>query len=354
MASPLILSIAFISLFLGLTIFFWMSSRKNVEHFNTTNLICWLLVALFPVLLIFSFFPDSSIEGTIKGFSFGGAIGAFIFIWWYGTNSTLKANLVDQLNATIKQLELEVETLRSGSLAETGAKLPTVLQDTDVFYYKFKRINAKYIALVTGDIRNVRFVDIWVNSENTNMQMARFYDRSISGIIRYLAAEKDDFGNVVKDIVANELSQKLGDTLYVQPATVIVTNSGKLQQTHNVKALFHVASVQGEVGHGYCSVQNLGSCIGNALRMADSENLKTMDLKTILFPLLGTGTARRDAEENIRTLLKAAVDYIERNPNSSLECIFFIARTDVDLDMCKSILDSCEELQPTSAPSRFR
>jgi len=41
--------------------------------------------------------------------------------------------------------------------------------------------------MITGDIQNIKEIDVWVNSENTNMQMARHFERSISAIIRYLA-----------------------------------------------------------------------------------------------------------------------------------------------------------------------
>ena len=72
--NPLILISAFTSLLLGLGIQFWVLHRRGVEHFYTTLHICWLLIALFPVLLIFAFFPDSTMSGTIKGVSIGGVL----------------------------------------------------------------------------------------------------------------------------------------------------------------------------------------------------------------------------------------------------------------------------------------
>ena len=56
--------------------------------------------------------------------------------------------------------------------------------------------SGKLICLTTGDIQNVKGVDIWVNSENTNMQMARFYDWAVSSVIRYLGARRDITGHV--------------------------------------------------------------------------------------------------------------------------------------------------------------
>ena len=88
--NPYVLIMAVFSLAIGL-ILYWLSVRGKVPYFQATNLISWLLIALFPVLLIFAFFPDSSFTGTIKGVSMGGAIGAFIFIWWYGTKAAAEA-----------------------------------------------------------------------------------------------------------------------------------------------------------------------------------------------------------------------------------------------------------------------
>jgi lipopolysaccharide export LptBFGC system permease protein LptF len=86
-----ILYSALFSLVLGLTIYLWTAHRKESANFYTTIQICWLLIALFPVLLIFSFFPDSTMSGTIKGVSIGGAFGAFGLVWWFGTSQSLKA-----------------------------------------------------------------------------------------------------------------------------------------------------------------------------------------------------------------------------------------------------------------------
>ena len=56
--------------------------------------------------------------------------------------------------------------------------------------YQIAKVPAKEIGMITGDIQNIKEIDVWVNSENTNMQMARHFDRSISATIRYLGRKK--------------------------------------------------------------------------------------------------------------------------------------------------------------------
>jgi O-acetyl-ADP-ribose deacetylase (regulator of RNase III) len=344
-----VLVMSVFSLAIGLGLYIWLSVRRNVPYFHTTNLISWLLIALFPVLLIFSFFPDSSFTGTIKGVSMGGAIGAFIFIWWYGSQSANKASQVDkrinELSGELEAREEELQQLR-GAPKEDQERVPSVLRETNIHGYKLKERRSKRIALITGDIRKVKVADIWVNSENTNMQMSRFYERSISAIIRYLGAKKDAVGNVSEDLIADELVEIMGDNLAVHPATVLVTGAGELQRTHNVKKIFHVASVHGEVGVGYRPINNIEYCVTNALQKADAEELEGLGLKSILFPLMGAGTAGGNLKETAERLLQAAISHMETAEDSAIEDVYFLAWTDIELDTCKAILEGSDKVEP--------
>jgi O-acetyl-ADP-ribose deacetylase (regulator of RNase III) len=347
-----VLIMAVLSLATGLILYIWLV-RSNASYFFATNVISWLLVALFPVLLIFSFFPDSSFAGTIKGVSMGGAIGAFIFIWWYGTKIANQVSQVDKhiedvrndLSAKLEAREEKLAQLEELLEEDQKQQAPTVLQETKIYPYRLKGERRKRIALITGDIRKVKVADIWVNSENTNMQMSRFYERSISAIIRYLGAKKDNVGNVSEDIIANELAEIMGDNLAVQPATVLATGAGELQRTHNVKRIFHVASVHGEIGVGYKPIDNIEFCVTNALEKADSEELKSLGLKSILFPLMGTGGAKGNLKEIAGKLIHAAISYMETAENGTLEDAYFLMWIDIELDTCKAILDESDKLK---------
>ena len=84
------------------------------------------------------------------------------------------------------------------------------------------------IGIKTGEILKVEGVDVWVNSENTDMMMDRVIDRSISANIRYGGAEKDDSGTVRVDTIADALRRKLRGRVYVRLGTVLETESGAL------------------------------------------------------------------------------------------------------------------------------
>ena len=342
---------AFISLFTGLFIYAWITTRENIRHFHATNLICWLLIALFPVLIIFSFFPQNEITGEILGFSFGGSIAAFIFIWWYGPKSALQASKLDKLTREVNNLkrilhekELRLEQLESGTdlMVNRGSPLMT----TEIFNYRIKGTRNKCISLITGNLQEVKCVDIWVNSENTNMQMSRFHEKTISGLIRYLGAKKDDLNFVIDDTIYDELKKSLVNRVHVPPATVIITSSGALEETHNVKKIFHVASVEGQTGQGYRPIRNIDRCIHNALSKADSDKaVKELNLQSILFPLLGTGSAKGNKEEIISGLILATVSYMQNNQKSVINQIFFLTPTDLQLELCKSFLDNCTMIE---------
>lgn len=78
----------------------------------------------------------------------------------------------------------------------------------------------KCIAFITGDREDIKVGDIWVNSENTNMQMDGFYGKSTSAAIRYLGAQKDEKGKIREDTIAKALALKMEDDLAIPPGTV--------------------------------------------------------------------------------------------------------------------------------------
>jgi O-acetyl-ADP-ribose deacetylase (regulator of RNase III) len=208
--------------------------------------------------------------------------------------------------------------------------------------YRLVKVPEKGIRIVTGDIQSVKGVDLWVSSENTNMQMARFFDRAVSSVIRYFGAERNDLGHVVTDTIADDLAAQMGTEKTVPAATVIATTSGGLAASHGVKKLLHAAAVTGEVGEGYAPIANVARCVTNALQKADSPALAGLGATSILFPLLGTGTAGGDLQATVGRLLSAAVDYLEGNPASTIERVWFVAWREAELIACTSFLDNCD------------
>ena len=221
-------------------------------------------------------------------------------------------------------------------LALTDLKVerqPTPIKKTEFYTYEIAKVPGKLIGIVTGDLQNIKNVDVWVNSENTNMQMARHYDRSISGTIRYMGAKKDAAKRVTDDVIANELNTIVGSA-GVDPSTVIATGAGELTKTNGVKKIFHAAAVRGQVGRGYTPIQDIYECVRNSLELADSPELENEDIHSIVFPLMGTGSAR-GAQVLTNQLIDTAISYMEENPNSKINKIYFLAYNEHDFELCK-------------------
>ena len=341
--NDVILATAFVCLVIGLGLYLSLVRGKRAgEYFNATNLICWLFFALFPALVIFSFFPNSTMGGTILGFSTGGAVALFVFIWWFGTQAAAKAIDADgQLSGLKAQLATALSSVKLQAPVQFNP-----LTETKIYSYRLKANRKKKIALITGNIRGVRSADIWVNSENTNMQMSRYFEKSISGTIRYLGARRDDAGDVVEDLINAQLTKMMSDKRSVAPASVLVTDSGELRETHKVKKVFHVAAVIGELGVGYKPIGNIDWCVKNALERADKIRDDNDPCHSILFPLFGTGQAREGAETVASKLLNAAIEYLEQHSDSVIDTIYFLVWSDRELSICKSALDGNDRVEP--------
>lgn len=208
------------------------------------------------------------------------------------------------------------------------------IKKTNFYSYEIREAPGKLVGIVTGDIQNIKGIDVWVNSENTNMQMARHYDRSISGTIRYMGAKKDAAKRVVEDVIAIELDAIVGNR-GVDPAIVIPTGAGELTKTNGVKKIFHAAAVRGQVGRGYLPIPDIYECVRNALELADSPEMENEGLHSIVFPLMGTGTTKLSAQGIANQLIDTAVSYIEDNPDSRMDRIYFLAYNQQDFELCE-------------------
>lgn len=234
--------------------------------------------------------------------------------------------------------DLRVE--RAGSAAASS------LEKTEEFAYRLKNAPDKQLAILTGDLRNVRGIDVWVNAENTNMQMARFYDRSMSGIVRYYGARRNQAGLVVEDVIANELAAAMEGSFAVPPGHVIATGAGQLS-ARGVKRVLHAATVEGTLGGGYRPIQDIGSAVTNALEKVDQE-LAAEGLHSILFPIFGTGTGSGDTQTIARELLLTAVNYLAAHREGSIRKIVFLAQRKDQLEACQAVFRSLPELEPVS------
>ncbi|MGN9910377.1 macro domain-containing protein [Phytohabitans sp. LJ34] len=196
------------------------------------------------------------------------------------------------------------------------------------------------IGVITGSLRQIRSANVWVNSENTEMRMARFEEFSISAVIRYEGARHDSGARVVDDIIADELEAKVAGRRPVAPGTAIVTGAGELFGRNGVRHIVHVATVQGEPGRGYRPARDLARCVDNALLAAETLEMPDGERVTILIPLLGTGNGGADVVATADTLIHTAANYLRTTAATRIETVLFQAYTDVDRRACHRALRS--------------
>ncbi len=222
---------------------------------------------------------------------------------------------------------------------------PRAIGSCDIYSYPIKN-TGKTLSIITGDLRIVRGIDVWLNSENTNMQMARYFDFAISSIIRFEGARKNRAGHVIDDLIQNELSEIMEGERSVPEATVIATGPGELEKKCGVKAIFHAASVRGAVGEGYEPIRGIHRCVTNALMLMDDpeKNYTGTKLSSILIPLLGIGFIRGDFRPLLERQVEAAIEYVTENPASNVENVFILAWSEQELALCQSVFRSFESL----------
>jgi len=223
------------------------------------------------------------------------------------------------------------------------------LNTTEVLLYELRAKAApgdRRIGIVTGDIRRIRFADIWVNPENTGMKMPRVEEFSTSAIIRFEGSRRDHTGRIVDDCIADELARKIAERAPVTPGTAIVTGAGELTSRNGVRNVIHVAAVQGEPGAGYRQVSDIGRCVTNVL-VATEQQIGAPGGAglTILFPLLGTGVGGGELGSTVQAMLGAATDHLFTERRSCIRTILFQAYTDVELAVGRAVFDANPRLR---------
>ena len=191
---------------------------------------------------------------------------------------------------------------------------------------------------MTGDRENITVGDIWVNSENTDMQMDRYYGTSTSATIRYLGARKHPVsGKVDEDTIGEELERVLAGEQQVAPTAVVVTGAGDLA-TNGVRWIFHVAAVVGEPREGYRPIERIERCVTSVFRRAGAADVAAGEPASILFPIFGTGAAGGDLREHAERCVDAAVEALEREAAPSVRTAWFYVWSDVAFEVCEAVV----------------
>jgi len=333
---------------LCLITFWWGTRPSAVGIRHTLFVFAWLCAALTAALVTFSAFPSSTADGTVFGVTLGGA-GAFVLLVW--TAALRAGNRAADRDAREAALVRRLTEVSARRAAAAAAPTPAVLQRQQTFWYQLRRTpgpGKRWVGMITGDVRRVHGIDAWVNPENTDMMMARIHDFSMSGIVRYEGARRDATGRVVADLIADELAAAVRDRRPVSPGIAIVTSAGELTRTHGVRFVIHSATVEGQPGAGYRPIRDLDRAMALALSAAEhplTDGVGPMEpARSVLFPLLGSGTGGGDVELIARTLLLAAVDHLSRSMSSTPERVLFLAYTDAELAACLRVLDTCPDV----------
>jgi len=227
------------------------------------------------------------------------------------------------------------------------ARRPIHVSKLQFFDYLVSACPERRITLATGDYEDFKVADVWVNSENTNMQMDGFYGRSTSATIRYLGAHRDPETNALTDSIASALSEKLGKATSVDAGTVVVTTAGALEASNNVRWIFHVASVVGQIREGYRPIDGIELCVSAVLREADRDNYAGHPIRSIFMPIFGTGPAGGDFAAHARACFRRALEYLSTRP-TTIERVVFLAWTNVALEVSREILGNMDELTEAS------
>lgn len=172
------------------------------------------------------------------------------------------------------------------------------------------------IGIRPGDILNSKDIDVWVNSENTDMEMNHFHARGVSATIRFAGAVKHADGRKVKeDTIADALKVERSKHGYVGPATVLETTSGELAKSHNVKRIFHVAAVEGAFGQGLKFDDTvLDKCVDDVLQMIERANRslkRERACRSVLLPMIGSGNAGAPLTTVAPKIVARSIAYLE-------------------------------------------
>jgi O-acetyl-ADP-ribose deacetylase (regulator of RNase III) len=138
-------------------------------------------------------------------------------------------------------------------------------------------------------------VDIIVVPDNIYFELPQHFKSSVSAAIRRAAAIRSNDGEIITDVIGDELTSWLRRHgrvgLPVAPGTVVVASPGQLA-AQRIRRIYHAAVAVPVPGTNYYSVEPaaVADSVRNALAIARAErHLFEPELSSLAFPLLGAG-----------------------------------------------------------------
>jgi O-acetyl-ADP-ribose deacetylase (regulator of RNase III) len=227
--------------------------------------------------------------------------------------------------------------------------------------------------VASGDIARIRGIDVIVNSENDYMQMARFFEsHAVSSVLRRRGARVKD--GRYQDTIQQELDWQLRERgRPVQASEVFATSAGgpdsALAKVNKARVILHVAAVQAVDAESrvipYKHPHQVEASVRAALsafaalnqehgvfsppgteQRAEQERLAALgdgELRSIIFPLLGTGQGGANAAEVIDPIVDGLVGFLSDAENRAvaevLEDVYISAYTQDDVDTVSAALE---------------
>jgi hypothetical protein len=162
-------------------------------------------------------------------------------------------------------------------------------------------------------------VDVVVAPTNIYLELPQYYKSTVSASVRRAAAGRGPDGQIIVDVVADELRSwvsKYGRPgLPVAPGTTAPTSSGEMA-SQGVRRIYHVALASPRPGTNDYDVEPTAVAAGvrSALAMARAERqLFDPELRSLGFPLLGAGRGALDPATSFAWLWSALERDIREN-----------------------------------------
>jgi len=243
------------------------------------------------------------------------------------------------------------------------------------------------VRVAAGDMFEMGRFDVYVNSENDYMQMARIFEsKTVSSLLRYYGSDLDKAGRIVDDTVQRELDEQIRSdaSIGARPVligTVVATNAGHensvLRRKLGGRYIFHTATVAVE-GDGpdkrlRCNLMNAGirRCVRASLdKVAEVDGAHGVGLpagageyraiRSIILPIFGAGHGGRPAEEVIPALVEGVKEFLidaaeqeKKTPGQfQLEEIYVAAFLEEDALALREVLGKDDFFRRAPASSR--
>lgn len=286
-----------------------------------------------------------------------------------GKDSLLRELRRDLLAAAERTRKQQKETLKG--LLRRSAEQPAKAPDCQSAA-TFRLANGTLrFHVASGDIAQIRDVDVFVNSENDFMQMARVFDgKTISATLRRMGSRIRE--GRYEDTIQQELDRcLLGRHRPVLCAEVFVTSaggSGSELADNNARYIFHVAAVQVVPAEArltpFSQPHQIRACAravltaiarvnsqngvispeGTDQRAEQEQRFAAGDgmIRSVIFPLFGTGQGGSKSADVLAPMMEGILGALEKNVTAlgSLSDIYISAYTVADVEAVSAFLRS--------------